>query len=113
VKDDSEDPHRLMVAFWGFSAICYLTRDHPEFERIRTTLEEAAASGSMVCFAKYTWPEESETEIWNKIMDVRPVPAPTPSSPRAENTVDGFTGAQDGPRTAGTDTGRVPADTRT
>jgi hypothetical protein len=74
--EDEDDPNRLVVGFWGFSAVCYLVRDHPNFERIRTTLEEAAATGSRVWFANYTWPEKSETEIWNRIMDVRPVQAP-------------------------------------
>src|SRR5262249_46089424 len=38
VKEDDEDSSRLKVGFWGYCAICYLTRDHPEFERVRTAL---------------------------------------------------------------------------
>jgi hypothetical protein len=76
VRDDAEDSNRVMVAFWGFSAICYLTRDHPEFERIRATLTDALASGGQVVFANYSWPIEGETEIWNKLLDVRPVSGP-------------------------------------
>jgi hypothetical protein len=72
VKDDEEDENRVMVAFWGFSSIGYLTRDHPDFERVRTTLAEAAANGSPVWFANRTWPVEGENEIWNRIMDARP-----------------------------------------
>jgi hypothetical protein len=79
VKDDADDPNRLMVAFWGFSAVCYLTRDHPEFERIRLTLAEAIASGNPVCFATHSWPVEGETEIWNKILDARPSQWPEPA----------------------------------
>jgi hypothetical protein len=75
-RDDDEDSNRVMVEFWGFSAICYLTRDHPEFERIRTTLAEAAATGATVWLANWPWPVEGETEIWNKLMDVRPELAP-------------------------------------
>ncbi|HXG11892.1 MAG TPA: hypothetical protein VNK04_19200 [Gemmataceae bacterium] len=73
VKDCDEDPSRLEVWFWGYSPVCYLTRDHPDFERIRATLREALASQSMVWLAPHTWPVEGETEIWTKIMDVRPV----------------------------------------
>jgi hypothetical protein len=76
VRDDKEDPNRLMVAFWGYCAICYLTRDHPEFERIRTTLMEALASATEVVFANHCWPIEGETEIWNKLLDVRPTNVP-------------------------------------
>ncbi len=72
VRDDEEDSNRVMVAFWGFSSICYLTRDHPEFERIRTTLAAAAARGEPVWFANRTWPVMGETEIWNRILDARP-----------------------------------------
>jgi hypothetical protein len=72
VQDCEEDPNRLEVGFWGYSPVCYVTRDHPDFERIRTTLEQAVESGKPVWLATYTWPETSETEIWVKIMDVRP-----------------------------------------
>lgn len=72
VLDCEEDPNRLEVWFWGYSPVCYVRRDHPDFERIRTTLEHAVASGNRVWLATHTWPETSETEIWMKIMDVRP-----------------------------------------
>jgi hypothetical protein len=78
VRQDERDPNRLVVEFWGFCAICYLVRDHPDFERIRTTLEEAAASGRRVWFANYSWPDQSDDEVWNRIMDVRPVPVAAP-----------------------------------
>ena len=73
VMDDTEDSTRVEVWFWAYSPVCYLTRDHPEFERIRPLLEQAVASNKMVWLATYPWPVESETEIWTKIMDVRPV----------------------------------------
>ncbi len=76
IEDDSEGPNRLAVGFWSFCAVCYLTRDHPDFERIRKTLTEAVATDKPVVFANETWPLEGETEIWNKIMDVRPVEVP-------------------------------------
>jgi hypothetical protein len=76
VEDDAEDSNRLQVAFWGYCAICYLTRDHPEFERMRATLVEAAVRGEEVWFANRTWPVEGEAESWNKIMVIRPVKTP-------------------------------------
>ena len=63
----------VVVAFWAFCAVCYLTRDHPEFDRILATLWAAAGTQQRVVFAIFTWPVESETETWNKILDVRPV----------------------------------------
>jgi hypothetical protein len=50
IREDADDPSRLAVWFWGYSPVCYLTGDHPEFDRIRI---------------------EGETEIWWKILDVR------------------------------------------
>jgi hypothetical protein len=73
VRDDEEDEGRLPVWCWEFSPVCYLTRDHPEFDRIRATLEQAAASGSRVWLANRMHPVEGETEIWWKILDVRPI----------------------------------------
>jgi hypothetical protein len=79
VGDDPEDSSRVIVCFWAFCSICYLTRDHPDFERIRTTLEEAHAAGSTVRFANDPLAVEGETEIWLKILDVRPIPVPAPA----------------------------------
>jgi hypothetical protein len=73
IKDDEEDSTRVYVGFWGYCAVCYLTRDHPEFERIQATLKAAAASKSRVWFANETDLIEGETEIWSRIMDVRPI----------------------------------------
>jgi hypothetical protein len=73
-QDDEDDPNRVAVGFWGYGPLCYLTRDHPEFERIKRTLDEAVAAGSMVWFANESQMVESETEIWWKLMDVRPKP---------------------------------------
>ena len=73
VREDEEDKSRLAVWFWEYSPVCYLTRDHPEFDRIRATLEQAAASGRRVWLANRMHLVESETEIWWKIMDVRAV----------------------------------------
>ena len=96
VREDKEDPDRLAVGFWGFCAVCYLVRDHPDFERIRDTLKEAATTRRRLWFANYSWPEQSGTEIWNRIMDVRPVPVPVDAPPvvaAAPGTADG---GQDG-----------------
>jgi hypothetical protein len=73
VGEDEEDQSRLAVWFWEYSPICYLSREHLEFDRIRATLEQAAASGSRVWLANRMHVVEGETEIWWKILDVRPV----------------------------------------
>lgn len=75
VRDDPEDGSRVEVWFWAFSPICYLTRDHPEFDRIHTTLAEAATSGELVWLANHCRAIEGETEIWHKLLDVRPAAA--------------------------------------
>ena len=72
IRDDPEDNSRLEVWFWAFSPVCYLTRDHPEFERIRSTLTEAATAGSRVWLANRFHMIEGTTETWHKLMDVRP-----------------------------------------
>jgi hypothetical protein len=71
VRADEDDPGRLMVEFWAYSPICYLTRDHPEFERIKHILERAAEKDEPVLFANYRHMVEGETETWWKILDVR------------------------------------------
>jgi hypothetical protein len=76
VREDEEDRSRLAVWFWGYSPVCYLTREHPEFDRIRATLEQAAASGSRVWLANRMHLVEGETETWWKILDVRPIKPP-------------------------------------
>src|SRR5262249_39578774 len=73
------DPHdRLKVGFWAYGPFCYLTLDHPEFERIRSTLTKDAGTLTRVWFANHSEVEiteptgEEEGETWWKIMDVRP-----------------------------------------
>lgn len=68
-----EGGSRLQVAFWATSPVYYLCRDHPEFERLRSTLERAMASRSPVRFAHHPRPEQSEGKTWLKLMDVRPL----------------------------------------
>jgi hypothetical protein len=60
-----------MVAFWAYSPICYLKRSHPEFERIKHTLEQAITKDEQVILANHMHPVEGETETWYSIMDVR------------------------------------------
>lgn len=71
VRPDEDDRSRLMVEFWAYSPICYLTKDHPEFERVKQTLERAAAMDEQVMFANHKHMVEGETETWWKLMDVR------------------------------------------
>jgi hypothetical protein len=73
IRQDEEDPSRFMVCFWASSPVCYLTLDHPEFDRIRATLEQAIATGTRVWLANHMHMVEGETEIWWKLMGVRPI----------------------------------------
>jgi hypothetical protein len=70
IRED-EDKNRLAVWFWEYSPVCYLTRDHPEFDRILALLEQAIASGHRVWLANRMHLVESETEIWWQILDAR------------------------------------------
>src|SRR5262249_37649690 len=80
IREDEEDRSRLVVWCWDYSPVCYLTRDHPDFDRIRATLDHAAASGRRVWLANRMRLVESETEIWWKILDVRPIESLTPGA---------------------------------
>lgn len=74
VKEDEEDRNRLAITVWEVGSLCYLMRDHPEFERLRGELAAAAASGARVLLATRTWPVEGEAEVWNVVLDARPAP---------------------------------------
>jgi hypothetical protein len=76
VRQDEENKSGLQIWFWAFSPVSYLTFDHPEFDRIRATLEQAIAAGTRVWLANRMHMVEGETEIWWKIMDVRPIEPP-------------------------------------
>jgi hypothetical protein len=73
VRLAEEDTSRLEVWFWDYSPVCYLSRLHPEFDRILATLEQAAATGERVWLANSMHQVETETEFWWKILDVRPL----------------------------------------
>lgn len=75
VLEDEDNPGRLAIWCWEFSPVCYLSRDHPEFDRIKAALQQAAASRTRVWLANRTHLVHDETEIWWKILDVRPVSA--------------------------------------
>jgi hypothetical protein len=79
IRENEDSPDRLQVALWGFSPMCYLARNHPEFERIHSTLAAAAGTPSRLWVANHSQmvkdepaTEDGEFEIWWKIMDVRP-----------------------------------------
>jgi hypothetical protein len=60
VQQDEEGKSRLAVSLWGCSPVCYLTLDHPEFDRIRATLEQAIATGTRVWLANHMHVVEGE-----------------------------------------------------
>jgi hypothetical protein len=59
--------------------MCYLAKDHPEFDRLHASLAAAAGTPAQLWVANYSQmvkdeptSDEGEFEIWWKIMDVRP-----------------------------------------
>jgi hypothetical protein len=66
-----ENPNRLMVEFWSYSPICYLTKDHPEYERAKDTLERTAATDSQGLFANHMHMVAGKTETWWKLLGAR------------------------------------------
>jgi hypothetical protein len=109
IREDEEAPDRLEIALWGHSSVCYLRRDHPDFERIRHILEEALASGDLVWYATHTRPEkvvtEHETWIGSRLMDVRPVTPGTEWGREKMPVVRGITGVNGQPQTDGASAG--------
>ncbi len=77
VREDEESPDRLKVALWGFSPLCYLVKDHPEFVRLHSLLTTAAGTPTRLWLANYSQMVEDEPgsdgtfESWWKIMDAR------------------------------------------
>jgi hypothetical protein len=74
------DPGRFRVAFWAYSPICGLTREHPEFDRIHATLTAAAGTPQQLWVATHTEEtveeepdEEGLIAALPKILDVRPL----------------------------------------
>jgi hypothetical protein len=72
VQQDEDGVKGLRIALWELSPVCYLAKDHPDFERIRDLLLAAEKSGERLWLANRSWPVEEETEVWNSILDVRP-----------------------------------------
>jgi hypothetical protein len=79
VRDCPADPSRCEVSFWAYSPVCALARDHPEFERIYSTLTEAVKTSHMVWVAPHSQEvvggepdEDGLIPTYPKIMDVRP-----------------------------------------
>jgi hypothetical protein len=78
IRENQDTPDRLKVALWGFSPMCYLARDHPEYDRICSTLGAAAGTPTRLWVTNHSQmvqdepTTEGEFEIWWKIMDVRP-----------------------------------------
>jgi hypothetical protein len=79
IRENESAPDRLKVALWGFSPMCYLAKDHPEFERIRSALAAAAGTPARLWVANHSQmvkdepADDGDFEVWWKIMDVRPV----------------------------------------
>ncbi len=87
VREFAEDSNCLEVAFWAYSPICVLTRDHLEFERIHATLAEAAGKPTMLWIATYSEEtvegepdEDGLIPAYPKIMDVRGIDVPQESA---------------------------------
>jgi hypothetical protein len=79
VREFTRERNRLEVAFWAYNPICALTRDHPDFERIHTTLAEAAGKPQILWVATHSEEtvegepnEDGLLPAYPKIMDARP-----------------------------------------
>jgi hypothetical protein len=79
IREEEDTADRMKVALWGFNPMCYLSRDHPEFDRIRSTLAAAAGTSTRLWLANHSQmvndeprTGDGEFEIWWKILDVRP-----------------------------------------
>jgi hypothetical protein len=77
VSENEDSPDRVKVALWGFSPICYLSRDHPEFVRLHSLLATAVGTPTRLWLANYSRMVQDEPasdgtfESWWKIMDAR------------------------------------------
>jgi hypothetical protein len=71
VRQDEDHADRWLVGFWAFTTLCYLTHDHPDFERLKRILEAAAGTETRVVFANHSQPVEDEDEVWWRLLDVR------------------------------------------
>jgi hypothetical protein len=79
LREFPTDPDRFRVAFWAYSPVCALTREHPEFDRIHGLLTGAAGTQQQVRVVTHSdetvddEPDEDGTiTALPKIMDVRP-----------------------------------------
>jgi hypothetical protein len=73
-----KDSNFLEVAFWAYSPLCALSRDHPEFERLQATLTETAGTPKRVWIATHSAEcvegepdEDGLIPAYPKLMDVR------------------------------------------
>jgi hypothetical protein len=80
VREFPNDPTRFRVAFWAYTPLCALTRDHPEFDRVFRTLTAAAGTPQMVWVVPHSEDtvedepdEDGLVSALPKVMDVRPV----------------------------------------
>jgi hypothetical protein len=80
VRAFSTDSSRFRVAFWAYSPICGLTREHPEFDRILATLTTAAQTQQqlwVVTHSEETVQDEPDEDgliaTLPRILDVRPM----------------------------------------
>jgi hypothetical protein len=79
VREPAPASDYLEVAFWAYSPICALARDHPEFERLEATLVEAAGTPKLLWVATHSAEivegepdEDGLIPVYPAILDVRP-----------------------------------------
>ena len=80
VREPARGSDFLEVAFWAYSPICGLSREHPEFERLGATLAEAAGTPKLLWVATHSAEtvegepdEDGLIPAYPTILDVRPV----------------------------------------
>jgi hypothetical protein len=71
IRQDEERADRLIVGFWAFGTLCYLMKDHPDFERLHRMLQGVAGTETPVLFANHSHHVEDEDESWWRLLDAR------------------------------------------
>jgi hypothetical protein len=79
VREPAPGSDYLEVAFWAYSPICGLAREHPEFERLEATLTESAGKPKLLWVATHSAEtvegepnEDGLIPAYPTILDVRP-----------------------------------------
>ena len=62
--------------FFDRYQLCYLLKDHPDFDRLHRTLRGVAGTETPVLFATHSHPVDDEEESWWHLLDARRADTP-------------------------------------